>query len=224
MSREEVIAHLGTIARSGTREFFASLTGDQQKDAQLIGQFGVGFYSTLHRRRPGDRGDAPRRRAPRTPCAGSRDGSGEFTIEPADARRPRHRRDAAPASAGEDELLAPCDADSAILDASTRTTSPLPIRMRKEEWDKDKGEHVDAGRDETVNQASALWARPKAEITDEQYREFYKHVAHDFADAARVDAQPRRGHAASTPSCSTCRRRRPSTSGTASTGTASSCT
>ena len=179
MSRDEVIAHLGTIARSGTREFLASLTGDQQKDSQLIGQFGVGFYSsfivadrvTVVTRRAGLPGD----RAIRWES----DGAGEFTIE--SAERPAagtdvilHLRE------GEDDLLASWKLRSIITRYSDHIS--LPIRMRKEEWDKDQGEHRLLDEEETVNQANALWARPKGEITEEQYKAFYKHVSHDFGE------------------------------------------
>ena len=177
MSRDEVIANIGTIAKSGTREFFQALTGDQSRDAHLIGQFGVGFYSsfivadrvTLVTRRAGlAAGEALRWES---------DGGGEYSIEAVekDTRGTEvtlHLRE------GEDELL-----DDLRLRALIRKYSDhiaIPIRMEKSVWDEDKKEHKPAGEDETVNQASALWARPKSEITDEQYQEFYKHVAHDF--------------------------------------------
>ena len=177
MSRDEVIANIGTIAKSGTREFFQALTGDQARDAHLIGQFGVGFYSsfivadrvTLVTRRAGlAAGEALRWES---------DGGGEYSIEAVekDTRGTEvtlHLRE------GEDELL-----DDLRLRALIRKYSDhiaIPIRMEKSVWDEDKKEHKPAGEDETVNQASALWARPKSEITDEQYQEFYKHVAHDF--------------------------------------------
>jgi len=179
MSRDEAIAHLGTIARSGTREFFASLTGDQQKDAQLIGQFGVGFYSSFI---VADRVTVVSRRAGSSAGEAIRwesDGSGEFTIEPA-TRAGRGTDVTLHLKSGEDELLAPSTLQAILRKYSDHIATP--IRMRKEEWDKDKGEYVTKDETETVNQASALWARSKSDITDEQYRELYKHVAHDFTD------------------------------------------
>jgi len=164
MSREEVIQNIGTIARSGTQEFFQSLTGEQAKDARLIGQFGVGFYSsfivadrvTLVTRRAG----LPASEAVRWECDMTK-GAGEYTIEPADKERRGsdvvlHLRE------GEDELL-----DEYRLKHIVRKYSDhiaIPVAMK----------------DETVNQASALWSRPKSEISEEQYVEFYKHVGHDF--------------------------------------------
>ena len=177
MSRDEVIANLGTIAKSGTREFFARLTGDRQKDANLIGQFGVGFYSSFI---VADRVTVLTRRAGAPADAGVRwesDGGGEFTIESAElpARGTSitlHLRE------GEDDLLSGTRLRAIVRKYSDHIVQP--IVMKKEEW-KDGG-YVETGEDETVNRASALWARPKAEITDEEYREFYKHVGHDFDD------------------------------------------
>ncbi|MBS4017690.1 MAG: molecular chaperone HtpG [Dechloromonas sp.] len=177
LSREEAVQHLGTIAKSGTREFFSALTGDQAKDANLIGQFGVGFYSsfiiadkvTVISRRAGLPAD-------QAVCWESA-GEGDYTVEMVDkATRGTdvilHLRD------GEDEFLSGWKLKSIIRKYSDHIT--LPILMKKEEW-KD-GEQVTTDEDETVNQANALWARAKSEIDDEQYKEFYKHVAHDFED------------------------------------------
>ena len=179
LSRDEAIAHLGTIAKSGTKEFFSSLTGDQAKDAHLIGQFGVGFYSsfivadkvTVISRRAGVEAD----QAIRWESAGE----GDYTVEMVEkAGRGTdvilHLRD------GEDDFLSGWKLKSIIRKYSDHIT--LPIVMKKEEWDKDKGEQVVTDEDETVNQANALWARSKSDITDEQYKEFYKHVGHDFED------------------------------------------
>ena len=177
MSRDEVIANIGTIAKSGTREFFQALTGDQAKDAHLIGQFGVGFYSsfivadrvTLVTRRAGlAAGEAVRWES---------DGGGDYSIEAVE-KEDRGTEVILHLREGEDELL-----DDFRLRALIRKYSDhiaIPIRMQKRVWDEDKKEHKPTGEDETVNQASALWARPKSEITDEQYQEFYKHVGHDF--------------------------------------------
>jgi molecular chaperone HtpG len=177
MSREEVIQNIGTIAKSGTREFFERLTGDQSKDAHLIGQFGVGFYSSFI---VADRVTLTTRRAGLPATEGVRwesDGGGEFTVEAVE-RPARGTEVTLHLKAGEDELL-----DGSRLRAIIRKYSDhilLPIVMKQEEWDKDNRVYRTTGEDETVNQASALWARPRNEITEEQYHEFYKHVAHDF--------------------------------------------
>lgn len=179
MTRDEAIQHLGTIAKSGTREFFAQLTGDQQKDAQLIGQFGVGFYSAFI---VADRVTVLSRRAGLAADAAVRwesDGSGEFTVEPA-TRAERGTDVVLHLKPGEDELLSHWKLKSIVTKYSDHIATP--IRMRKEQWDKDKNEYVQLDEEETVNQANALWARPRTEISDQQYKEFYKHVAHDFGD------------------------------------------
>jgi molecular chaperone HtpG len=177
LSRDEAVAHLGTIAKSGTREFFSALTGDQAKDANLIGQFGVGFYSsfivadkvTVVSRRAGQNKDQA--------VKWESGGEGDFSVEMVEKEGrgtdvTLHLRE------GEDEFLGGWKLKSILKKYSDHIT--LPILMKKEEW-KD-GAQVMTDEDETVNQASALWARSKSEITDEQYKEFYKHVAHDFDD------------------------------------------
>jgi molecular chaperone HtpG len=177
MSRDEAIEHLGTIAKSGTREFFSALTGDQQKDAQLIGQFGVGFYSSFI---VAERVSVLTRRAGADAAVRwESDGSGEFTIEPA-TRSSRGTDVTLTLKAGEEEFASGHRVRAILRKYSDHIATP--IRMKKEVWDKDKGAQVATEEDETVNQASALWARPKGDISDEQYREFYKHVAHDFTD------------------------------------------
>ena len=176
MSREEVIANLGTIARSGTREFVSQLSGDQQKDSALIGQFGVGFYSGFI---VADNIVVETRRAGLSAAEGVRwesRGDGEFKVETIErARRGTtitlHLRE------GEDELLSSWKLKSIIQKYSDHVA--LPILMQKEEWDQEKNAMVKRDEDETVNQASALWTRPKSEITDEQYQQFYQHLAHD---------------------------------------------
>jgi molecular chaperone HtpG len=179
MSREEAVEHLGTIARSGTREFFASLTGDQQQDAQLIGQFGVGFYSSFI---VADRVSVVTRRAG-LPADGAvrweSDGGGEFTVEPAE--RSESGTDVTlQLREGEDDLLA----GERLRHIVTRYSDhiSLPIRMRTETWDQEASAMKLSDEPEIVNQASALWARPKNEIDDDQYRAFYKHVSHDFGE------------------------------------------
>jgi molecular chaperone HtpG len=177
MSRQEVIDHIGTIAKSGTREFFDRLTGDQAKDAHLIGQFGVGFYSSFI---VADRVTLLTRRAGLTAEHGVKwesDGSGEYTIETVD-RPDRGTEVILHLREGEDDLANGWRLRSIVRKYSDHVT--LPILMKKEEWDQDKGTNRLTDEDETINQASALWARPKSEITEEQYHEFYKHVAHDF--------------------------------------------
>ena len=179
MSREEVITNLGTIAKSGTREFFSKLSGDQQKDASLIGQFGVGFYSSFI---VADKVTVHTRRAGAEPNQGVRwesEGTGEFSIEMVD-RPTRGTEITLHLKEGQDDLLSAWKLKSIIRKYSDHIVQP--IVMKGEKWDDEKKEQVATDEDETVNQASALWARPKSEITDEQYTEFYKHVGHDFED------------------------------------------
>ena len=179
LSRDEAVEHLGTIAKSGTREFFSALTGDQAKDAHLIGQFGVGFYSsfivadkvTVISRRAG----LPADQAVRWESAGE----GDFSVEQVEkAGRGTdvilHLRE------GEDDFLSGWKLRQTVRTYSDHIT--LPIRMNKEKWDEEKKEQVETDELETVNKASALWARPKSEISEDEYKEFYKHVAHDFED------------------------------------------
>ncbi|NDP47757.1 MAG: molecular chaperone HtpG, partial [Sulfuriferula multivorans] len=174
MSRQEVIEHIGTIAKSGTREFFTQLSGDQQKDAALIGQFGVGFYSAFI---VADRVSLTTRRAGLTAEHGVRwesEGAGDYTLETVDkpgrgTEIVLHLRDDA------DEFLSDYKIKSIIRTYSDHIT--LPIVMKKTEW-KD-GVEAPTDEDETVNRASALWARPKKDVSEDEYNEFYKHVAHD---------------------------------------------
>ncbi|MDD5056401.1 MAG: molecular chaperone HtpG [Sideroxydans sp.] len=177
MSRDEVIANLGTIAKSGTREFFGKLSGDQQKDANLIGQFGVGFYSafivadkvSVFTRRAGEKADQGVR--------WESDGGGEFSIEMVE-RATRGTEITLHLREDQDDLLAGYKLREIIKKYSNHIMQP--ILMKKEEWKENKYETLD--EDETVNQASALWTRSKNEISEEQYQEFYKHVGHDFDD------------------------------------------
>ena len=177
MTRDEVVSNIGTIAKSGTREFFNSLTGDQAKDANLIGQFGVGFYSAFV---VADKVTVVTRRAAQPAASGVRwesDGGGEYTLEAVD-KETRGTEVTLHLREGEDDLAEGNRLRTIIRKYSDHIT--LPILMKEEEWDKDNSVYRTTGKDQTVNQASALWARPKAEITEEQYHEFYKHVAHDF--------------------------------------------
>ncbi len=177
MSRDEVISNLGTIAKSGTREFFTRLSGDQQKDANLIGQFGVGFYSAFI---VADKVTVTTRRAGEKTDQGVRwesDGGGEFVIEMVE-KAARGTEIVLHLREGQDDLLSGQKIRAIIRKYSDHIVQP--ILMKKEEW-KDGAQQV-LDEDETINQAFALWARAKSEISDEQYREFYKHVGHDFED------------------------------------------
>lgn len=177
MSRQEVIDHIGTIAKSGTREFFNSLTGDQAKDAHLIGQFGVGFYSAFI---IADKVTLNTRRAGLTAEHGVRwesSGEGDYTIETIE-KSTRGTEIILHLRKDEDELLNGMRIRNIIRKYSDHIT--LLIVMKKEEWSQEEKKNKITDEDETINQASALWARPKNEITVEQYHEFYKHVAHDF--------------------------------------------
>jgi molecular chaperone HtpG len=179
MSREEVIANIGTIAKSGTKEFLATLSGDQQKDARLIGQFGVGFYSSFI---VADRVTLATRRAGSPAAEGVRwesDGSGEYAIETVE-RRARGTEVTLHLREGEDELLEPWRVKEVVRKYSDHIG--LPIVLAGESKIDPVTREFMAGKEETLNQAGALWARPKSEISEQQYREFYKHVAHDFED------------------------------------------
>ncbi len=177
MSRQEVIDHIGTIAKSGTREFFDSLTGDQAKDAHLIGQFGVGFYSAFI---IAEKVTLTTRRAGLTAEHGVRwesAGEGDYTLETVE-KPARGTEIVLHLRQEEDEFLNGMRIRTIIRKYSDHIT--LPIVMKKEEWSSEEKKNIITDEDETINQASALWARPKSEITVEQYHEFYKHVAHDF--------------------------------------------
>tara|TARA_Y100001936_G_scaffold67211_1_gene66164 strand:- start:8897 stop:10801 length:1905 start_codon:yes stop_codon:yes gene_type:complete len=176
MSRQEVIDHIGTIAKSGTKEFFDTLTGDQTKDSHLIGQFGVGFYSsfivakkvTLITRRAGLSSEHGVR--------WESSGEGDYSLETV-KKNTRGTDVILYLREGEDELLNGWQLRSIIRKYSDHIA--LPIILKKEEWSEEKKENIITDEDEIINQASALWARPKNDITSEQYNEFYKHVAHD---------------------------------------------
>jgi len=181
MNREEVIANIGTIANSGTKKFFDKMTGDQSKDSQLIGQFGVGFYSsfivadkvTLRTRRAGDDAD--------TGVEWTSEGKGEFTIENID-REMRgtevilHLRD------DQDEFLNSWRLRNCITKYSDHID--LPIIMKKEPVPDEDGKIDDNAEleDETVNKATALWTQSKGDISEDEYKEFYKQISHDYQD------------------------------------------
>lgn len=170
MTREEVVQQIGTIAKSGTREFFQSLTGDQQRDANLIGQFGVGFYSAFV---VADHVTLTTRRAGQSASTGTRwesGGEGQYTLESVE-KPTRGTEITLHLREGEDDLLTGHALRTIIRKYSDHIT--VPIQMPVE--DKER-----ADEDERVNQASALWTRSKSQISQEEYVEFYKHLAHDF--------------------------------------------
>ncbi|AVO62233.1 molecular chaperone HtpG [Pseudomonas sp. 22526] len=176
MSREDVITHLGTIAKSGTADFMKNLTGDQKKDSHLIGQFGVGFYSAFI---VADKVDVFTRRAGLAASEGvhwSSKGEGEFEVATID-KADRGTRIVLHLKSGEDEFADGWRLRNIIKKYSDHIA--LPIELPKEAAAAE-GEEKPAQEWETVNRASALWTRPRTEIKDEEYQEFYKHIAHDF--------------------------------------------
>ena len=179
MSRDEAVAHLGTIAKSGTKEFLSRLSSDQKKNDALIGQFGVGFYSGFI---VADKITVESRRAGLPASEGIRwesTGEGDFTVERID-RAQRGTDITLHLREGEDDFLTNWRLKAIIRKYSDHVS--LPIQMLKEEWDNESKTLKTGTELETVNQANALWARNKADITDEQYREFYKHITHDVND------------------------------------------
>lgn len=177
MTRDEVIDHLGTIAKSGTKSFFNSLTGDQARDAQLIGQFGVGFYSTFI---VADKVTVKTRKAGLESSDGVEwisGGKGDFSVENIEK-----------ADRGTEVTLHLRDDDLEFLDDWRLRTVikkysdhiSLPIIMKSVAMAAEEGKEPEEPQDETVNSASALWTRAKKDITDEEYDEFYQHVSHDF--------------------------------------------
>jgi molecular chaperone HtpG len=179
LSREDAIEHLGTIAKSGTKEFFGKLSGDQQKDAALIGQFGVGFYSAFI---VADKVTVRSRKAGLPAAEGvewESKGDGEFSVE-AIEKADRGTQIILHLKADEDELLSGWKLKGILTKYSDHIS--LPIQMLKEEWDEEAGGMKATGEWENVNKANALWARSKSDITAEQYNEFYKTISFDFAD------------------------------------------
>jgi molecular chaperone HtpG len=178
MTRTEVIEHIGTIAKSGTREFLQALTGDQRKDATLIGQFGVGFYSSFV---VADRVTLTTRRAGLPASQGVRwesDGTGEYTLETAD-RPARGTEIVLHLREGEDDLLSDYRLRSIIQKYSDHIS--LPILMPGENSGGQPGAGEATG-EAPVNRASALWARPKSEISDQDYKDFYRHITGNIAE------------------------------------------
>ena len=176
MSRDDAVTHLGTIAKSGTADFMKHLSGDQKKDSHLIGQFGVGFYSAFI---VADKVDVYSRRAGLAASEGvhwSSKGEGEFEIATVE-KAERGTRIVLHLKSGEDEFADGWRLRNIIKKYSDHIA--LPIELLKEVAAVE-GEEKPAIEWETVNRASALWTRPRTEIKDEEYQEFYKHVAHDF--------------------------------------------
>ena len=181
MSRQEVIEHIGTIAKSGTREFLASLTGDQRQDATLIGQFGVGFYSAFI---VADQVTLTTRREGLTAAEGVRwesDGRGAYTLE-AIEQPSRGTTVVLHLRESEDDLLSGYRLRSIIKKYSDHISLPILMPPDPAEGQAVSAEDQAPAEEAPVNQASALWARPKSELTEQDYRDFYRHVAGDFTD------------------------------------------
>jgi molecular chaperone HtpG len=179
MTRDEVVANIGTIASSGTKRFLEAMSGDQQADARLIGQFGVGFYSAFV---VADKVIVITRRADAPESDGVKwesDGKGEYSLEQVDAPQ-RGTSVILHLKADEDEFLKGWQLKSLIRKYSDHVA--FPIRMPVADADK-SGDDKPTDEFETINAASALWAKPKAEISDEDYQGFYKSLGHDFNDA-----------------------------------------
>jgi molecular chaperone HtpG len=179
MSRDEAIEHLGTIAKSGTAEFLARMTGDQKQDAQLIGQFGVGFYSSFI---VADRVDVYSRRAGLDAAAGvhwQSSGDGEFSVATVELPE-RGTRIVLHLKEGEQDFADAYRIRSLVRKYSDHIAFPVRMRVQKEE--KEEKEKDAAPAYETVNHAQALWTRPRTEVKDEEYKEFYRHITHDFTD------------------------------------------
>jgi len=176
MNEAEAVANLGTIAKSGTREFMAKLEGDQKKDAQLIGQFGVGFYSGFI---VADRITVETRRAGTPAEAGVRwtsEGTGDFEVEPI-TKAGRGTNIILHLREGEEEFLSGWKLKSIVSKYSDHVS--LPILMQKEEWDAEAQKQVTRDEWAPVNKAAALWTRSKSDVTKEQYDEFYKQLSYD---------------------------------------------
>ena len=180
MSRDEVITNLGTIAKSGTAEFLSHLSGDQKKDAKLIGQFGVGFYSAFI---VADRVEVFTRRAGAPQDQGVRwesQGEGDFTIETI-SHAPRGTSIVLHLKTDELEFADSWRLRSLIKKYSDHISFPVVMKAEAPVSD-DKDKQDEAPQEETVNEATALWTLPRTEVKDEEYKEFYKHISHDWAD------------------------------------------
>lgn len=181
MTRDEIIENLGTIAKSGTAQFLESLTGDQKKDSKLIGQFGVGFYSAfivadrveVLSRKAGEKAD--------TAVHWESQGESEFSIE--NIEKAERGTTIILHLKKEEKDFAEAYRLRSIVKKYADHIS-LPVMMLKQDGGDDKGKKKKEREYETVNAAQALWTRPRAEVKDEEYKEFYKHVSHDFEDPA----------------------------------------
>ena len=181
MSRDDVVEQLGTIARSGTAEFLNELTGDQRKDAALIGEFGVGFYSSFI---VADRVEVHSRRAGLSSTDGvhwESDGEGEFTISPVEIAD-RGTRVLLHLRKDEQEFADPYRLRTLIRKYSDHIAFPVKMPVEQVAEGQEGQDQVEQGEDETVNAAMALWTRPRTEISEDEYKEFYKHISHDFND------------------------------------------
>lgn len=179
MSRDDAIANLGTIAKSGTSQFFDSLTGDQQKDAQLIGQFGVGFYSSFI---VADNVVVESRSAAQAPEDGVRwssAGEGDFEVETI-TREDRGTSIILHIKPEEEEFLDSWRVRSVIKKYADHIS--VPVIMKGEAMPPAEGEEAQEPEDETVNTAKALWTRSRSDVSDDEYHEFYKHVSHDYQE------------------------------------------
>ncbi len=181
MSREEVIDNLGTIAKSGTKEFLARLSGDQKKDSHLIGQFGVGFYSAFV---VADKVTVITRRAGLTPEHGVKwesNGEGAYTIENVD-KATRGTEIILHVREGEDEFLNDWRLRTIIKKYSDHISLPIMMSKLPDLDVKAEDETPKSSEWEAVNEATALWTLPKSKVTEEQYKEMYKHISHDFEE------------------------------------------
>ncbi|WP_082872128.1 molecular chaperone HtpG, partial [Oleiphilus sp. HI0117] len=179
MNRDDVINHLGTIAKSGTAEFMSKLTGDSQQDSQLIGQFGVGFYSAFI---VAKKVDVFTRKAGTDKAEGvhwSSEGEGEFTIENIE-RAERGTSIVLHLKEEEAEFANGWKLRSLVKKYSDHIA--FPVVMKSEPMPAEEGKEPEEPKDETVNEATALWSLSKSEIKEEEYQSFYKHISHDFQE------------------------------------------
>ena len=179
MSRDDAIAHLGTIAKSGTSQFFDSLTGDQQKDAQLIGQFGVGFYSSFIVANNVVVESRSAAQAPEDGVRWSSAGEGDFEVETI-TREDRGTSIILHIKPEEEEFLDSWRVRSVIKKYADHIS--VPVIMKGEAMPPAEGEEAQEPEDETVNTAKALWTRSRSDVSDDEYHEFYKHVSHDYQE------------------------------------------
>ncbi|MFY0663970.1 MAG: molecular chaperone HtpG [Natronospirillum sp.] len=188
MTQDEVVANLGTIAKSGTAEFLKNMSGNEKKDARLIGQFGVGFYSAFI---VADRVEVFTRKAGEDKAKGvywASEGAGEFDLGAVE-RESRGTEIVLHLKKGEEEFLDEWRLKSLVRKYSDHISIPVMMEVednaaKYDEEGKEKEGHKPVFKLEQINSATALWTRNKSDISDEEYQEFYKHISHDFADAA----------------------------------------